>query len=263
MKSSDKYHLMIVGDVHGHYEEYLETIHLANYSFQLGDLGFDYTPLVRSKRWHPDRHKFLPGNHDNYSIKEAVGVTEVPDSYSKYVQVGGRVYEYTHLPNNFIGNYGVWKVPETKPGGEYGDSIFFVRGAWSIDFYHRTLGIDIWDNEELTYQECENAIKMYEEVKPQIVVTHTGPQMLESHLKLTFGDGRPVETRTTLCLQRMIEIHRPKLWVFGHYHQEFDRIIDGCQFVCLEELAFMCFDNQMNPISANKETTFLPLATGA
>lgn len=264
MKDTDKYHFMIVGDVHGHYEEYLETIRLANYSLQLGDLGFDYTPLVRSKRWHPDRHKFLPGNHDNYSIKEVHGVNPLAaqtlDPYGKFVVNDGKVYTYTQLPNNFVGNYGIWKIPETEAGGEFGDSIFFTRGAWSIDFYRRTLGIDIFENEELTHAECERAIQMYEEVKPSIVITHAAPQLLENYLKLNFGDGRPVKTRTTLALDRMFELHQPKLWVFGHYHQEFDQVILGCRFVCLEELAFMCFDKKLNPVQANKETTFLPVA---
>jgi len=257
MKDSDKYHLMIVGDVHGHYEPFLETIRLANHSLQLGDLGFDYGPLVRSKRWHPKRHKFLPGNHDNYTIRENHSVRpEDVNSYNKYLLQGGKVYEYTHLPENFVGHFGVWKIPDTEPGGDYGDSIFFVRGAWSIDFYRRTLGLDIWDNEELTHEECELAIQAYTEAKPQIVVTHTGPQLLESHLKLTFGDGRPVRTRTGMALDRMFELHKPKLWIFGHYHQEFDKVIDDCRFVCLEELAFMCFDDKMNPVTTNSERNY-------
>lgn len=252
MKNLDKYHLMIVGDVHGHYQEYLETIQLANYSLQLGDLGFNYTPLIISGEWSPTHHKLLPGNHDNYSIRQVHSIdphaAQVLDPYGKYVVNHGIVYTYTHLPENFIGNYGVWKVPETKPGGAYGDSIFFVRGAWSIDFAYRTLGRDIWVNEELTQEEFERAIQLYAEIKPSIVVTHTCPQEVEKHLILGFSDGRPIKTRTGDGLQRMYEIHKPKLWIFGHHHQEFDRIMDGCRFVCLDEMAFLCFDEQLNPM---------------
>jgi hypothetical protein len=254
MNSADKFHFMIVGDVHGHYQEYLETIQLANYSLQLGDLGFNYEPLVKSGKWDPNTHKFLPGNHDNYSIKEVFDIdplsAKVLDPYSKYVVVDGKVYTYTRLPNNFIGNYGVWQVPKTLPEGKNGDSIFFVRGAWSIDFAYRTVGLDIWDNEELTQDELERALKMYAEVKPSFVVTHTCPQLFERHLELTGGYGRLIKTRTGLALQQMFDIHKPKLWVFGHHHQELDKVIDGCRFVCLPELGFLCFDEKLDVISS-------------
>lgn len=246
----DRFHFMIVGDVHGHYADYLETIELASYSLQLGDLGFNYEPLVKSGKWDPNKHKFLPGNHDNYSIKEIYGVdpssAKVLDPKSRYVVVNGKVFTYTHLPNNFIGNFGLWQVPETVPGGMNGDSIFFVRGAWSIDFAYRTVGRDIWLNEELTPDELERALKMYTEVKPSIVVTHTCPQVLENHLVLTSGYGPLKKTRTGLGLQKMFDVHKPKLWVFGHHHQEFDKVIDGCRFICLPELAFLCFDEKLD-----------------
>lgn len=254
MKNSEKYHLMIVGDVHGHYVEYLETIEMAHYSLQLGDLGFNYMPLIRSDKWPSDRHKFLPGNHDNYSIKEVYGINpqsaQALDPYSKYVVVDNAVYSYTHLPPNFVGNYGIWRVPETFPGGEYGDFIFFVRGAWSIDFAYRTMGIDIWANEELTQEELERAFQMYTQVKPSLVVTHTCPHVVDEHLQLNFGDGRPIKTKTGMYLQRMFDFHQPKLWVFGHHHQEFDKMIDGCRFICLDELAFLCFDNKLERIAS-------------
>lgn len=248
MKNSDKFHLMIVGDVHGHYEDYLETIRLANYSLQLGDLGFDYTPLIRSGEWDPEKHKFLPGNHDNYTIKEVHGLdprsAQVLDPYSNYVVLNGKVYLYTHLPKNFVGNYGIWRVPTTEPEVDQ-DFLFFVRGAWSIDFANRTLGVDLWENEELTEEELKRAVKMYEEVKPSIVISHTCPHSVKEHLQIY---GTRVKTRTSAYLQQMFDIHQPKLWVFGHHHQEFDKVIGGCRFVCLQELAFLCLDEHLEPL---------------
>ena len=226
---------------------------MANYSLQLGDLGFNYAPLVNNQKWSPAKHKFLPGNHDNYSKTEVYGIDpqtiQALNPYSKYVVVDSKVYIYTHLPENFIGNFGIWQVPETKPGGDHGNFIFFVRGAWSIDFAYRTLGRDIWENEELTQDEFERAFQMYSETKPSIVVTHTCPQLLDDHLEFDFGNGCAVKTRTGVNLQRMFDIHKPKLWVFGHHHQEFDKIIDGCRFVCLDELTFLCFDEKLDPMS--------------
>jgi hypothetical protein len=37
-------------------------------------------------------------------------------------------------------------------------------------------------------------------------------------------------------LQQMFDVHKPKHWVFGHYHIRRDFEIDGTQFHCLPEL---------------------------
>lgn len=28
--------------------------------------------------------------------------------------------------------------------------------------------------------------------------------------------------------------HKPKLWIFGHYHHNIDRVINGCRFICID-----------------------------
>jgi hypothetical protein len=40
----------------------------------------------------------------------------------------------------------------------------------------------------------------------------------------------------------MLAIHKPRLWIFGHWHVRFDHIHEGTQFVCLPELATMDVD---------------------
>lgn len=35
----------------------------------------------------------------------------------------------------------------------------------------------------------------------------------------------------------MLEIHRPKVWVFGHYHIDKDFELNGTRFICLNELS--------------------------
>jgi hypothetical protein len=33
----------------------------------------------------------------------------------------------------------------------------------------------------------------------------------------------------------MFELHQPKLWVFGHYHTDYDEVIQGTRFVCVNK----------------------------
>lgn len=58
--------MLIIGDVHGQYNQYLQLLIGEEKSIQLGDLGFDYTPLANL----PLTHRFIQGNHDNYDIKD-------------------------------------------------------------------------------------------------------------------------------------------------------------------------------------------------
>ena len=52
----------IIGDVHGKYGEYLHLTDDAEYSIQLGDMGFSYNHM---KELNPLNHTFFGGNHDN------------------------------------------------------------------------------------------------------------------------------------------------------------------------------------------------------
>jgi hypothetical protein len=36
--------------------------------------------------------------------------------------------------------------------------------------------------------------------------------------------------------------HKPKLWIFGHWHVPFDEVIAGTRFICLPELAYIDID---------------------
>ena len=55
--------MIIVGDVHGEFDKYINRVKNADYSLCVGDVGFDYSPL---SDLDPDRHKIIAGNHDNY-----------------------------------------------------------------------------------------------------------------------------------------------------------------------------------------------------
>ena len=188
-----KTHLRIIGDVHGHKERYLRLCRKARYTIQLGDHDFDYGHLSNVSS---SNHKFFGGNHDNYD----------------------QIAESPHC----LGDYGVYEIPN------FG-SVFFVRGAFSVDQWKRKEGVDWWRDEELGMAQCYAALECYEAAKPSFVVTHTCPLDVTPHLIYPHAVQ---QTKTGQLLNRMFSVHQPKTWVFGHYHKSWKQTIDGTEFIC-------------------------------
>jgi hypothetical protein len=200
--------LTLVGDVHSNIADYVRLVRDSAYSIQLGDLGFDYSLL---EQLDPARHRFLPGNHDNYAA----------------------------LPPHALGDFGVWKVPDAEPEGLSGD-VFFVRGAWSIDRLSRTENVNWFAEEELSDEQFAQVIALYAELKPDCVISHDCPSSL---LRYVMNFGSP--SRTNGNLQRMLEIHRPKRWFFAHHHFTWSKQIDDTLFFCLGEMVALDMDQRL------------------
>ena len=188
--------LGIIGDIHGKGESYKRLIRDCEYSVQVGDMGFDYGFLNDIDSTH---HRFIPGNHDNYNC----------------------------LPPHSLGDYGLWTIPSFE--------LFFVRGAWSIDYKYRTLGVDLFEEEELSVAQFDKCIELYSKLRPDFVISHSCPLEIVGKLKLQ--SGKVVKTRTVQALQAMFEIHQPTLWIFGHYHQTFRTLYKGTMFICVDSNA--------------------------
>lgn len=192
--------LRIFGDVHGKYKTHAKLCLKAEKegfcTVQLGDYGFSYGTL-KHYNLSPDFHKIVGGNHDNYDV------------------IGD-------CPNN-LGDFG-----EATLGGV---TFFFVRGAYSVDQSLRTQGRDWWPEEELSYLQCQEALDAYQEIKPEIVITHDCPSEITEEMGSTL-----IRTRTGELLQQMFDQHKPQQWFFGHYHKDWKCIVKGTQFQCLPEL---------------------------
>lgn len=204
--------IRFIGDVHGEYSLYLDTVKDVPYSVQIGDFGFNYNCL---NKLDPSCHKVIAGNHDNYS------------------EVDGK---FIHQSPHFLGDFGVCELDSV--------SFFFVRGGRSIDFRWRKEGRDWWPHEELTYTEGLQAIDLYQKTKPDFVVSHECPAEVISQISnLTHYDGELlVPGSTAELLQQMFDIHQPKLWIFGHHHKDKSFTVKGTNFLCLGELSY--FDYQ-------------------
>jgi len=209
-------YLRLIGDVHGKMEEYIPLAEQAEYTIQLGDLGFSYNAL--SKFLNPDKHRVLGGNHDNYEVLD------------------GRFHKQ---PPHFLGDYGVHNIPGI---GEF----FFVRGGNSIDKAGRTEGFDWFPGEQLSYVDAAKAIEEYTKVRPALMLSHECPTSIIDILAgFKTWDGELIRpSMTANVLEQMFEEHKPLLWVFGHHHKHFNMVVEGTRFICLPELACLDFDRK-------------------
>jgi hypothetical protein len=195
--------MRLIGDVHGYIDTYRNIIKDAEYSVQLGDMGFgsDYDKLIEYVDC--SRHKFIPGNHDNYN--------RLP-------------------PHAFPRGYDFVKFGNLE--------FFYVTGALSVDKRHRIKDISWWEQEELTYQEGNDMLSMYEKIKPDIILSHDCPQ---SVLCLVASNSMKIDmlSYTSKLFQEMLNIHKPQLWCFGHHHYSRDVDIQNTTFQCIGELKYI------------------------
>lgn len=197
----------IIGDVHGD-RRYLDLIKGCDYSLQVGDMSYDYSILDTVD---PEKHKFIPGNHEDYD----------------------KVFDQPHC----LGNFGVYENPVC--------SVFFIRGAWSIDKKYRTFKVDWFPNEEMSQEEWGRCIDLYAQVKPDILISHDCPFSILSRLSnpniaksFGFNSGN-IRTITGAGLDECISIHKPKNHFFGHHHKWFDEVIDGVHYYCIPTLKYI------------------------
>ena len=197
--------IRLIGDVHGLIPLYAKLIEDVPCSIQLGDMGFSHSyQQLGEYGIDPTRHRFVPGNHD----------------------------DYPHLPSHALGDYGAAALA--------GFSFFYVRGALSVDRMWRTEGATWWPEEELTAEQGSEALRAYRGACPGIVLSHDCPT---SVLPLFLTNPMKTEpSRTGDMLQRLLDDHRPSLWVFGHHHRTWQCEVAGTQFVCLGELDCMDYD---------------------
>lgn len=200
--------LRVIGDVHGHHDEYQWLIERAQYTLQLGDFGFNYDVLCNVDG---NKHKILAGNHDNYS----------KCTQSNFIHMHS---------NHWLGDYGTINF--------VGFDIFFVRGGFSIDKATRTEGQSWWPDEELTYKEMSKAIELFGEIKPNFVITHECPAEVINLIK-PHNDFKP--SMTSNMLQQMHDIHKPDMWLFGHHHVQWCGTHKNTKFECIPIMGYKDF----------------------
>lgn len=193
--------MLLIGDVHGLVNQYFKILQRCKgKSLQVGDFGFKkhHDWLLENKHINKDEHKILFGNHD--------------------------YYPYLDKPYS-IGDYAMH------------EGMFCIRGAKSIDRHNRAEGLDWFPEEELNYRQFWELTDEYERLRPDIVVSHDCPKSVAQSLYGYYDTGRAADRSITSdSMDAMFEIHRPKIWVFGHHHMSKDITIMDTRFVCLNEL---------------------------
>lgn len=221
----------IIGDVHGQVTRYITNrtpyagakaltrtyaslIADAEESVQIGDMGWREDLEYVRNTVDSVRHKVIYGNHDDY---------DNPLQHS-------------------LGDYGVY-TPKSVPL-----TFFYIRGEHSIDKKYREWygpKKTWWHQEELDYQQMNECLALYEQVKPDVLITHGCPSLLYNHGILT--NAMKLEpSRTAKFLDYVITAHRPKRHYFGHHHHDWKLELDGTRFECINELCFVDCDKDGN-----------------
>ena len=206
--------MLLIGDIHGKWEEYSKAleIYMPERSVQLGDFGIGFPnegeDRLEQVRYAMDNfggdNRYIRGNHDN--------------------------------PASCVADPR-WIHDATF---EEDTGIFYLGGAWSIDHAWRTEGQTWWPDEELSMDALYSAIDVYEAAKPRVVLTHECPEDIIGYMCPWYR--REFASRTRDALGSMWSIYKPEKWGFGHWHSSVQRTVDGCQFTCLNELETMVID---------------------
>ncbi|MEK6832748.1 MAG: metallophosphoesterase [Nanoarchaeota archaeon] len=171
--------ISFLGDVHGRFNEYKELYASVPLLYQLGDMGIGFNERKDKEFPNIPNHYFIRGNHDN------------PNKVNNFP--------------GYLGNFGI---------SNHG--LFFVSGALSIDRAFRILGKNYWDDEQLNYEQMNNAVELYHQTKPDFVISHDAP---ESIYYKVCPDAHKIPSSTSKGLDFMFNIHQPKYWFMGHFHK--------------------------------------------
>lgn len=202
-----------IGDVHGKWGPYRKLIENVERSLQVGDFGVGFiNPVTEKPLINPPydsmskgQHFFIRGNHDN------------PGECKRHP---------------------FWVKDGCSVFGR--NDIFCVGGAVSIDKHRRTERYDWWHDEELSYRELCSIMDVYGIVKPKVVVSHECPESVISRVCHSRGIVKlDIPCTTRKCFDNMLEIHKPDLWIHGHWHFDYRQVTNGVEFIGLGELSFI------------------------
>jgi len=183
--------MLFIGDIHGEVDWYMARIENEPASIQLGDFGHGFVQFPE----RPNTHKFIRGNHDDPTL--------------------------CRNDRRYMGDYGF----------DDATGIFYISGGFSIDRDYRTENVDWWRDEELNYTDLMACIELYNEKRPEIVVSHECPAHIVMMLHGAHSWFAP--SRTANALDTMWRNHPPKTWLFGHHHKNYDSVVLGTRFICV------------------------------
>ena len=194
------------------------------------DLDLSISFLIDMTKYY-DKILFVDGNHEH--------VNKYPELYSKdFISEKIKNRKIFYLPSNhfksertiFLGCCGWWDYSNKNMEVMEKNQTYFKNWIPDMDkndsdkFISNTI-----ENSEREFHYIENYLNNYNKdnsIDNIIVVTHTVPiEVMER--KEESGTDR--NSKFSEIIKNKSE--KLKMWIFGHNHQQFDKIIDGTRFV--------------------------------
>lgn len=187
--------IRFIGDIHGRDDLYARALVGCETSLQVGDFGFGFVRDGSLAWW--------PTGPNHRMIRGNHDDPDRAEVHPSFVHSG-------------------YEAPGT----------FYVNGGFSIDRQWRIPGVSWWADEEHSDQDLQTLFEMYARYRPVRVVSHEGPATAVAEL---FSPSPFSPSRTSLALDRMLQVHQPREWIFGHWHKRRDQVLRKTRFICLEE----------------------------
>ena len=218
--------IYVVGDIHGDWEFLNTFINKKNPGIilQVGDYGwwpaFDgkhtlgkitySNGLTKSHPWYLNGIKnpntkihWCDGNHeDHWALKDITDNETQPNCF--YQKRGSTM---------------------TLPDGRV---VLFMGGAYSIDKSMRTMGVDWFPEETISWGDMMNL----PDCKVDIVISHTCPVSFLPYLNIGVKANDP----SCEALENILLKYRPTEWFHGHWHLSRHGYVKGCNIHCLNVL---------------------------
>ncbi len=261
--------ILFLGDTHAAWHRLVDGITLAvareqiDLAIQVGDFGFfkAYAPAPLGTRsvFHLAVPTYvIDGNHEDHewlaAQRQSGALARWAQEQNLHVMPRGSILRVNDLTIGFCG------------GALHADR----RQEGSID-----RGTTNW----VTFKEAEAAAAVFSQAKVDVIVTHSCPHSIGVGM---VGSPYLVEDVERHCVQKGFHpgsisdcgepglrrlwshlTHRPREWIFGHFHAHREAMVRGVQFRCIG--AIDGSDQRTYPVGYVLETDgwlFRPLAIG-
>jgi len=211
----------LTGDTHRGFDRLEEILYLVESADEdvlviLGDVGINYHggesdyALKRELSELPLTLFCVYGNHE-----------QRPENISSYEETqwnGGTVYWEPEFPNLIFAKDGeIYELEELR--------CLVIGGAYSVDKYYRTRGVNWWEDEQPSYEikhRVEDRLEA-ENWKVDVVFSHTCPykyRPINAFLPMSEEMENSVDSSTELWLDKIEEKLYYSRWYSGHFHTD-------------------------------------------
>ena len=206
---------LVVGDLHGDWGSLNQLINKKqpNLVLQCGDFGHWPALEALSKVRYGEKHWNLQG-------------VKAQDAHVLWCD--GNHEDHWHLQENNVNYPGVTYMPRGSvrmlPDQRM---VMFIGGAQSVDREQRVLGVDWFPEEVISYSEADRIMEYGGPV--DIVISHTCP--VEFDIPGTYYKHNDPSRKV---LSMVLEMYKPDLWYFGHWHTNVRGKYRNTRWECLD-----------------------------